>query len=217
MSAIKPIIREVKQAVLKGMAHSKDRLHQVTDNLNVHLDNVGMQIKNIDKYDGAPTRVDVNVKSFTRNKKHDAVEFDRQYNEQIDTLQQMSMADWKQNRESYRENGRTSDSLRAQQNARDAAFEDRVNHLIVDRGRSYEQATEEARTWLATQAATHRLDGIAGGDVTDISGVGDARVNSSLGSQWRYRVGDIDSAVSAFIAANPGVDLSNVYMNIVFR
>lgn len=216
MSAIKPIIREVKQAVLKGMAHSKDRLHQVTDNLNVHLDNVGMQIKNIDKYDGAPTRVDVNVKSFTRNKKHDAVEFDRQYNEQIDTLQQMSMADWKQNRESYLENGRTSDSLRAQQNARDAAFNDKYDELR-DEGLSPEAAEAAAAQWLKGQAATHRLDGIAGGNVTDISGVGDSRINSSLGSQWRSRVGDIDSAVSAFIAANPGVDLSSVYMNIVFR
>ena len=35
-------------------------------------------------------------------------------------------------------------------------------------------------------AAIHRLDIIAGGNPSDISGLGDKRINSSLGSQWRY-------------------------------
>jgi hypothetical protein len=34
-------------------------------------------------------------------------------------------------------------------------------------------------------AAIHRLDIIAGGNPSDISGLGDKRINSSLGSQWR--------------------------------
>src|SRR6187399_2140062 len=54
MSAIKPVIRELKDAVLKGMAHGKDRLHQLTDNMNDHLDDIVRQVRDKDKFDGAP-------------------------------------------------------------------------------------------------------------------------------------------------------------------
>jgi hypothetical protein len=110
----------------------------------------------------------------------------------------------------------TPDSLRAQENARAAALKAKILELR-EQGQSRSEAAENASSWLATQAATHRLDGIAGGNVTDISGVGDARINSSLGSQWRSRVGDIDAAVVRFIQSHPGVDLSDVYMNVTFR
>ncbi len=213
MSAIKPIIRELKQAALKGGARAKDRLHQVTDNMNDHLDTVVARVRGIDKFD---TNIDVSLKRFKKNKKHDSAEYNRQYDEQMDTLQSMSAADWIRNRIEYLENGRTSDSLRAQQAARDAALEDRILELRLE-GQSPEQAAQNARAWLSTQAATHRLDGIAGGDVTDISGVGDSRINSSLGSQWQSRVGDIDRAIIDFVNANPGVDLNNVGISVVLR
>jgi hypothetical protein len=54
MSAIKPVIRELREAVLKGMAHGKDRLHQLTDNMNDHLDDIVRQVRDKDKFDGAP-------------------------------------------------------------------------------------------------------------------------------------------------------------------
>lgn len=175
----------------------------------------GKQRRNRDGVEDIDT-FDVTLKPFKRNKKHDPVEYNRQYNEQIDTLQNMSVADWRRNRSEYLENGRTSDSLRAQQNARDTALQDKILELR-EKGQSKAEATQNAQQWLSTQAATHRLDGIAGGDVTDISGVGDSRINSSLGSQWRSRVADIDAAVGSYVAANPGADLSNVFMNVVFR
>ena len=74
-----------------------------------------------------------------------------------------------------------------------------------------------AAEWLKGQAALHRLDGIAGGDVTDISRVGDTRINSSLGSQWRTRVGDIDTAIIDYVNANPGIDLNDVNINVILR
>lgn len=161
-------------------------------------------------------RLDVTVKSFRRNKKHDIGEYRRQLDEQMTALQGMSVADWRRNRSEYLAQGRTSDSLRAQQIARDAAFQEKYRALRrSNQGR--EEAMENAREWMKTQAATHRLDGIAGGDVTDISGVGDARINSSLGSQWRSRVGALDKAVDDFVAQNPDVDLSSVFMSIGFR
>jgi len=54
MSAIKPVIRELREAVLTGMAHGKDRLHQLTDNMNDHLDDIVRQVRDKDKFDGAP-------------------------------------------------------------------------------------------------------------------------------------------------------------------
>lgn len=52
MSAIKPVIRELREAVLSGMAHGKDRLHQLTDNINDHLDDIVRQVREQDKFDG---------------------------------------------------------------------------------------------------------------------------------------------------------------------
>lgn len=213
MSAIKPILRELKQAALKGGVHARDRLHQVADNMNDHLDTVVRQVRDADQFDST---VDVSLKRFKRNKNHDSAEYNRQYNEQMDTLQNMTAGDWLRNRIEYLENGRTSDSLRAQQNARDAALNAKITELRRS-GESRENAKQIAEEWLRGQAALHRLDGIAGGDVTDISGVGDTRINSSLGSQWRSRVGDIDSAVIDFVNANPGVDLNDISINVVLR
>lgn len=51
MSAIKPIIREVKQSVLKGFAHAKDKLHGVADNLTQHVDDVARQVRGQDRFD----------------------------------------------------------------------------------------------------------------------------------------------------------------------
>lgn len=215
MSAIKPIIRELKQAALKGGVHARDRLHQLTDNVNDHLDTVVRQVRNTDRYDGT---VDVSLRRFNRNRDHDSVEYNRQYTEQMDTLQSMSAGDWLRNRIDYLENGRTSDSLRHQQNARDSARDNRINELLeADENLSYDDAVSAADHWMRSQAATHRLDGIAGGDVTDISGVGDSRINSSLGSQWRSRVGDIDNAIIDFVNRNPGVNLDDVSINVVLR
>ena len=213
MSSVKPIIRELKQAALKGFAHADHKLHQLTANMDGHLDDVIRQVRGRDHYDG---KVDVSVKKFKRNKNHDSAEYTRQYDEQMDTLQRMPLSDWLKNRIEYLEQGRTSDSLRAQQNARDDALKNEIARLR-EAGKSRDEAKQLAEEWLKGQAALHRLDGIAGGNVTDISRVGDTRINSSLGSQWKNRVGDIDQAVIDFMHANPGVDLDNTFINVVLR
>lgn len=51
MSALKPIFRELRQAVLDGFAHSRDKLHQLTDNLTDHFDTVVRGVRGIDKFD----------------------------------------------------------------------------------------------------------------------------------------------------------------------
>ncbi|MCR2762628.1 hypothetical protein NQ152_03805 [Microbacterium sp. zg.B48] len=53
-SATKAVFRELRQAVLKGTAHSRDKLHHLADNMNDHLDNVVRQVRDKDKFDDAP-------------------------------------------------------------------------------------------------------------------------------------------------------------------
>lgn len=52
MSAVKPIIRELKQAALKGFAHADHKLHQLTDNIGNHLDDIVLRVRGKDKFDG---------------------------------------------------------------------------------------------------------------------------------------------------------------------
>jgi hypothetical protein len=65
MSAIKPVIRELREAVLTGMAHGKDRLHQLTDNMNDHLDDIVRQVRDKDKFDDTVTTRGRNEKTTT--------------------------------------------------------------------------------------------------------------------------------------------------------
>lgn len=162
-----------------------------------------------------PTTIDVSVRGF-RNRRYDPEEFDAQVREQIAALQDMSLLEWIGNRGRYLEGGRTSASRAAQQNARDIAEEAHLEELL-DAGVEFDDAVRQTDEWLASQAALHRLDGIAGGNVTDIWRLGDSGVNSSLGSQWRSRVRALDAAVTDFVESNPDVDLSQVFMNVSFR
>ncbi|MFP7761252.1 hypothetical protein [Marisediminicola sp. LYQ85] len=52
MSAIKPVLRELREAGVKGGANLKDKLHQVADRLDNHMDDVIRRVKNNDRYDG---------------------------------------------------------------------------------------------------------------------------------------------------------------------
>lgn len=195
------------------MAHSKDKLHRVTGNMDDHLGDVVSKTRRNDVFEGS---IDVRTKPFKKNRRHNQAEYDSQYNEQMDALRNMSAADWATNRADYLERGRTPDSLRAQQATRDSALVDKIAELR-EQGMSRSEAREQASKWMDGQAALHELDGIAGGDITASSRVGDKRVNSSLGSQWRSRVGDIDRAVLEFARTNPGVDLRTVNINLMFE
>ena len=55
MSSVKPIIKELKQAALKGFAHLHGKFHQVADNMNDHLDDVAKRVRARDKFDEKPS------------------------------------------------------------------------------------------------------------------------------------------------------------------
>lgn len=67
MSTLKPILRELREAALKGGAHAKDKLHQLTDNLDGHLDTVIRRVRQSDVFDETVTRRGNNTKTTRWN------------------------------------------------------------------------------------------------------------------------------------------------------
>nr|WP_255291009.1 polymorphic toxin type 15 domain-containing protein [Bacillus cereus] len=60
---------------------------------------------------------------------------------------------------------------------------------------SWGEAEGKAASWLKRQVALHNPDQIAGGNPLHIGRLGDKRINSSLGSQWRYRIDIVDEQI----------------------
>ncbi|HWL76636.1 hypothetical protein [Microbacterium sp.] len=50
--AVRPIIREVRESVLNGFTHVKDKLHHLLDNLSGHFDDVMRGVRDVDVFDG---------------------------------------------------------------------------------------------------------------------------------------------------------------------
>lgn len=114
-------------------------------------------------------------------------DFMHQLNEQSDVLNGMSADLLVARRQAIHNAGGTS-SLRdpgSQRAARDSYISDMTRHYRREEGLSREAAAAKAREGIASLDATHRLDIIAGGDPSDISGMNDKTTNRSMGPQWR--------------------------------
>lgn len=72
MSSIKPVIRELREAVLHGMGHASRRLHQVADNLDGHLDDVVRSVRDQDNLDDAVARGWLKDRKLRKGEKTDA-------------------------------------------------------------------------------------------------------------------------------------------------
>ncbi|MGE1166678.1 polymorphic toxin type 15 domain-containing protein, partial [Peribacillus simplex] len=84
------------------------------------------------------------------------------------------------NRERYIKEGRALEGNAAQKLARKEALKEKVLELRKQ-GLSRQDANKKANEWLETQAALHNPDQIAGGNPINIGGIGDKKVNSSIG------------------------------------
>lgn len=125
-------------------------------------------------------------------------EFARQRREQLEALGRLDAMTWLRRQADGRQ--RPSDSLDAQRAERLNATSRRD---AMANGLNPEML-----------AATHRLDGTAGGDWNDISGLGDSSINSSLGSQWGSRKRELMAAIETLQQNNPNLDLSTVPMSM---
>lgn len=115
----------------------------------------------------------------------DPEEFRRQLQMQQDAINGMSPDQLLGNIERFARLGRGVNDARARAAARRLWRRDRIAELMGE-GMSKTAATAQARTEGRTLAALHELDLVAGGDGS-IQGLGDARVNSSIGSQWNQK------------------------------
>lgn len=55
---------------------------------------------------------------------------------------------------------------------------------------------------------------MAGGYAINVGSVGDKAVNSSIGSQWRYRIEDVDAQIKEIAKGMSEAERSSTYLNI---
>ncbi|WP_417894572.1 polymorphic toxin type 15 domain-containing protein [Bacillus safensis] len=89
----------------------------------------------------------------------------------------------------------------------------KINELQRE-GLTLSKAKKQAKEWLDTQAALHNPDQIAGGNAEGIVGLGDKRINSSIGSQWRYRIDIVDEQIKELVKSMTPEQLKNTYLNV---
>ena len=150
----------------------------------------------------------------------DRKEFIRQLKAQERGLNSQTVAENMDNREQFQQrknetgNGRdVSEGKKAQDIAREKAIQSRIESNQKN-GMSYSEAKAEAQEWIKTQAALHNPDQIAGGDPGKVSRMGDTNVNSSIGAQWKTRVGQLADGVNAFANDKTRDELENTKMNV---
>ena len=150
---------------------------------------------------------------FKRNPKHDAVEFERQLKGQEKGLNSLTVYEFLQNRDRYIDKGRAPEGNAAQKAAREKAKLDKIGELR-EKGLSRKEAEDQASKWIKGQAALHNPDQIAGGNPTDITGMGDTRINSSLGSQWKNNVNEFDKKVRDSTAKMTEAEKKIIKLNV---
>ncbi|WP_221760741.1 polymorphic toxin type 15 domain-containing protein [Streptococcus gordonii] len=135
------------------------------------------------------------------------------FNIKQDGLNDLTVQEYFDNRERYLKEGRSKEGTKAQKAARRKVLEDKTRELILS-GDAPDVAEKKAKEWMEEQAALHDPDQIAGGDPTKISGMGDRRVNSSLGSQWKTRIDAMDEQIRKLAAGLSPEELKTTYLNI---
>ncbi|MDV7767678.1 polymorphic toxin type 15 domain-containing protein [Peribacillus sp. CSMR9] len=150
---------------------------------------------------------------FKQNPKHNTEEFSRQLKDQEKGLNDLTIEEYLKNRERYIEEGRALEGNAAQKLARKEALKEKVLELRKQ-GLSRQDANKKANEWLETQAALHNPDQIAGGNPINIGGMGDKKVNSSIGSQWKYRIDVLDEQIRELSKTMVESERKSTYLNI---
>ncbi|HET9505146.1 MAG TPA: polymorphic toxin type 15 domain-containing protein [Hymenobacter sp.] len=151
----------------------------------------------------------------------DRAEFLRQLTNQQEGMNRLTVAEFLANRNQYAKwralkgDGRDPLGDAAQKVAREKAFELKVEELqLADDNLTESEAMTLAQQWLATQAALHDPDQIAGGNALLVTGLGDARINSLLGAQWPKRIKGIDAQIRTYAATMSQQEQANTLLAI---
>ncbi|MFS0765711.1 polymorphic toxin type 15 domain-containing protein [Peribacillus phoenicis] len=168
--------------------------------------------KEVKDLDTVPRIREIEV-NFNYKTKFDSEEFARQLKDQEKGMNELTVYEYQQNRKRFIDEGRAIESNAAQQAAREEAYVQKINELQRE-GLTLSQAKKEAKGWLDTQAALHNPDQIAGGKAEVIGGMGDKKINSSIGSQWRYRIDIVDEQINGLAKNMTQEQRKNTYLNV---
>lgn len=116
----------------------------------------------------------------------------------------------------YIKNGSDTKEKHYQMLMREKAIKRKFQELLSS-GVSIKEAERQSEIWLKKQAALHNLDMIAGGYAHNIGGLGDTKINSSLGSQWKYKIDDLDYQINEQSKKFKNSELENIYLNIILN
>ncbi|MDP1418081.1 polymorphic toxin type 15 domain-containing protein [Peribacillus simplex] len=172
----------------------------------------GKDSKEVKDIDTVPRISEIEV-NFNYKTKFDSEEFARQLKDQEKGMNELTVYEYQQNRKRFIDEGRAIESNAAQQAAREEAYVQKINELQRE-GLTLSQAKKEAKGWLDTQAALHNPDQIAGGKAEVIGGMGDKKINSSIGSQWRYRIDIVDEQINGLAKNMTQEQRKNTYLNV---
>ncbi|MQX37344.1 eCIS core domain-containing protein, partial [Roseospira navarrensis] len=144
-------------------------------------------------------------------------EYHRQLRDQEAGINAILVEDWKKNRKDFDNGGRDSSSATEQRKFREQ-FEKKMlgeelkaaKKELKAQGIPADQIPDEAlklaeqRTakFMKENVALHDPDQVAGGSPDAIKRMGLKRINSSIGSQWRTRVGILDKDTDQFLKQN---------------
>lgn len=158
-------------------------------------------------------RIDEIKVEFIYNSKYNETEFARQLADQQKGMNELTVQEYLDNRQAYVEQGRAIEGNAAQQAARENAYLDKVEELRKS-GLSVEDAKNQANEWMNSQAALHNPDQVAGGNASNVGGVGDRGVNSSIGAQWRYRIDAVDEQIQQLAVGMTEIERNSTYLNV---
>ncbi|MBZ5753860.1 hypothetical protein K9V48_27595, partial [Metabacillus sp. DBTR6] len=164
------------------------------------------------KLDDMPRINEIEV-NFNYKTKFDSEEFAKQLRDQEKGMNELTVDEYLKNRQRYIDEGRAIEGNAAQQAAREKALNKKIEELF-ESGMSWGEAEEKANSWLKTQAALHNPDQIAGGNPLHIGGMGDKRINSSIGAQWKYRIDIVDEQIGELAKKMTPEQRKNTYLNV---
>ncbi|UJF36437.1 polymorphic toxin type 15 domain-containing protein [Paenibacillus hexagrammi] len=128
-------------------------------------------------------------------------------------MNELTVEEFIANRDRYLKDGRALEGDAAQKLARKKALQDKIDEFREE-GLSYQEAEQKANEWIKDKAALHNPDQIAGGYPEKIDGLGDLGINSSLGSQWKNKIGELDKKIRDLAKNMTEEERKSTYLNI---
>ena len=148
---------------------------------------------------------------FTNKSGLDEKKFKKQLKTQQDGFGDLTIDEYRNSRQAYNQrkietgSGRDPNSAKYQNQFRKKAIAAKTKEFRKQ-GYSLSEAESKAKSWAKGKAALHAPDQIVGGKADSFSGLGDSKINSSIGSQWKSesRIGKLDSYINEKAATLPG-------------